>query len=223
MLWSRTCFNAPVSNPLLPIGSTVVRRDVFRDRVWTKGPVRVLASDETSAVTALWPGVVTLASTHFIESKLPGREALRSDSITALANGDYELGEWPWKWNSLVTEIMSERWFTVARMHGEDGALRCWYVNFERPPRWHASGWDTFDLLVDLVVEPDGTWRWKDEDEYAQGRRLGLVTDAEHAAVESARGQAVALVEARAGVFGADPTRRWLPDPAWPLPTLTEA
>jgi predicted RNA-binding protein associated with RNAse of E/G family len=77
------------------------------------------------------------------------------------------------------------------------------------------------DLALDLVVEPDGAWRWKDEDEYAQCRRLGVVTDAEHAAVTRAREQAVALVESRAGVFGEVPARPWLPDPAWPRPTLT--
>lgn len=209
-----------MTEPLLPAGSTAIRRDVFRGRTWTESPVRVLASDATSALTALWPGVVTLASTQFIGSMQPGREALREESIASLASGDYELGEWTWKWASFVTEITSERWFTVTRKYGEDGALLGWYINFERPPLWHGTGWDTFDLLVDLVVEPDGTWHWKDEDEYAQGRRLGLVTDAEHAAVDSAREQALALVKARAGTFGDGPGLRWSPDPAWPLPTL---
>jgi predicted RNA-binding protein associated with RNAse of E/G family len=95
-------------------------------------------------------------------------------------------------------------------------------VNFERPPSWHASGWDTLDLAVDLVVEPDGAWRWKDEDEYAQCRRLGLVTDAEHSAVQAAREQAVAAVQAREGLFGEDAAKLWRPDPAWRRPALAD-
>ncbi|HTJ68018.1 MAG TPA: DUF402 domain-containing protein [Actinospica sp.] len=206
---------------LLPPGSTAVRRDVFRGRVWTEGPARVLASDGASVLATLWPGVSTRAAARFVESGTGRDKALRVASIDALATGEWDMAEWTWRWNAVVTEVVSGRWFTVARMHGEDGVLRYWYVNFERPPAWHASGWDTMDLAVDLVVEPDGAWHWKDEDEYAQCRRLGVITDAEHAAVRQAREQAVALVEARAGLLGDDPARRWSPDPEWTLPTLT--
>ena len=205
---------------LLPVGSTAIRRDVFRGEAWTEAPVRVLAADATSVLTALWPGVTTLAQEMFAESADIHDRAMRSASLDALARGGWGMAEWVWRWNSVVTEVVSGRWFTVARMHGEDGVLGCWYVNFERPPLWHTSGWDTMDLALDLVVEPDGAWRWKDEDEYAQCRRLGLFTDAEHAALGQAREEAVALVEARAGLFGADPAERWLPDPAWPRPRL---
>jgi Protein of unknown function (DUF402) len=207
---------------LLRAGSTAVRRDVFRGRVWTQAPVRVLASDETSAVTALWPGVVTLAAARFAASGADHDKALRAAALDDLAAGAWDMAEWVWRRNGAVTELVSGRWFSVARMYGEDGALGYWYVNFERPPAWHVSGWDTMDLAIDLVVQPDGGWHWKDEDEYAQCRRLGVITDAEHAAVAQAREQAVALVEARAGVFGEDPRRRWLPDAGWPRPTLTE-
>ena len=209
---------------LLPVGSTAVRRDMFRGRVWTESPVRVLAADRSSVRTALWPGVVTRGTAKFVESSETWEKALRAAALDDLVHGEWGMAEWTWRWNSVVSEIVSGRWFTVARMYGEaaGGALACWYVNFERPPAWHASGWDTMDLAVDLVVDPDGRWHWKDEDEYTQARRLGLITDAEHAAVEAARGQAVALVEARAGLFADDPAERWRPDPGWPLPSLSD-
>lgn len=212
-----------VTGPLLPPGSTAVRRDVFRGRVWTQAPVRVLAADAASAVTALWPGVVTLAAASFVASGDGRDKAARAAALDDLASGAWDLAEWVWRWNGAVTEIVSGRWFTVTRLYdGEDGALGGWYVNFERPPAWHASGWDTMDLAVDLVVRPDGAWHWKDEDEYAQCRRLGVISDAEHAAVAGAREQAVALVETRDGLFGEDPAGRWLPDPGWPRPTLSD-
>lgn len=213
-------FNGPMTDALLPPGSTAVRRDVFDGRLWTAAPFRVLSADESTATVALWPGVVTLAATEFIESVRTGDDAIRSQALAAIASGAYQLGEWAWRWNGVVTELVPGRWFTVGRMYGPDGAFRFWYVNFERPPTWRGDGWDTFDLLVDLVVKPDGSRRWKDEDEYAQGRRLGLITDAEHAAVRAAREEAVALVETRSGLFSDDATAAWLPDPAWPLPVL---
>jgi predicted RNA-binding protein associated with RNAse of E/G family len=207
--------------PLLPIGSTAVRRDVFEGRIWTEAPTRVLRADERSVTTAIWPGVRTLASKDFIASK-SGRDAAaaRVGSLDGLAAGTFELGDWTWRWTSFVTDVVDGRWFTVIRIYDQAGPLVCWYVNFERPPSWRPAGWDTMDLALDLVVEPDGRWSWKDEDEYAHSRRLGLVTEAEHAAVDRAREEAVDQVEQRLGVFGQDPGAGWLPDPAWPLPAL---
>lgn len=225
------CLNGGVTETesLLPVGSTAVRRDVFRGRVWTEAPVRVLAADRGSVRTALWPGVVTLAAERFVASGGGRDKALRSAALDDLALGAWGMAEWVWRWTGVVTEVVSGRWFSVARMYNQDGALDCWYVNFERPPSWRVAGWDTMDLAVDLVVEPDGAWRWKDEDEYAQCRRLGLVTDVEHAAVWAAREEAVEAVRAREGLFGVDGGRgdgagagRWLPDPAWLRPSLAD-
>ena len=73
---------------------------------------------------------------------------------------------------------------------------------------------------MDLVVTPDlSACRWKDEDEYAQGRRLGLIDDALHQHVDTARQQVIALIESRQGPF-ADNWSSWKRDPAWPAPAL---
>ncbi|MFF7655247.1 hypothetical protein ACFZCY_36355 [Streptomyces sp. NPDC007983] len=62
-------------------------------------------------------------------------------------------------------------------------------VNFEHPAHRTEGGFDTLDLAVDLVIDPDlSLLRWKDEDEYAHVRRLGIVSDNEHQAVELAPG-----------------------------------
>jgi hypothetical protein len=51
-------------------------------------------------------------------------------------------------------------------------------VNFEHPNRRTEGGFDTFDLTVDLVIDPDlSTLEWKDVDEYAHVRRLGIVSE----------------------------------------------
>ena len=40
-----------------------------------------------------------------------------------------------------------------------------WYVNLQKPFRRTARGFETMDLMLDLVVEVDRSWWWKDEDE----------------------------------------------------------
>ncbi|WP_406099747.1 DUF402 domain-containing protein [Streptomyces sp. NBC_01013] len=112
-------------------------------------------------------------------------------------------------------------WFSINAFYTTTG-LRNRYVNFEHPTRRTETGFDTFDLTVDLVVDPDlSTLTWKDEDEYAHVRRLGIVTDTEHRAVELARAQVLALLDDRAGPF-ADAARwaSWRWNPAWLTPRL---
>lgn len=43
-----------------------------------------------------------------------------------------------------------------------------WYVNLQAPLVVRGDRFDTTDWALDIVVEPDGTWRWKDEDDFAQ-------------------------------------------------------
>jgi hypothetical protein len=84
-------------------------------------------------------------------------------------------------------------------------------------------GIDTFDLFLDLIVTNDLTQvHWKDEDEYASGRWLGVIDEATHAHVEVARQRVLDLIEARQGLFAED-WSSWRPDPNWPLPVLPES
>lgn len=101
----------------------------------------------------------------------------------------------------------------------ETGAFQGWYINLEDPARRWAGGVDTFDHALDVAVEPDRSWVWKDEDEFAE--RTGVLWDRAQAEQIRAEGEAmVALVEA--GDFPFDGT--WCdfaPDPRWgptPLP-----
>ena len=163
--------------------------------------------------------VLAVGSTAVVRGVLRGRMWYE---FAVRARGEWQLADSAWRFTGVVEETVFERWFSVSRMFAADGALLCWYVNFQRPPLWRPDGWDTGDLALDLVVEPDLSWRWKDEDEYEQSRSLGLITDEEHRAVQSAREQALTMVEARGGSFALDVEERWVPDAAWQVPSLPE-
>lgn len=209
-----------MGDQLLTEGSTAVCRGVFKDRVCYERAMRVLASDDSSVTTARWPGTAIRDIVEYIESVRTGSSALRDQARAAHASGQWKLAVDCWQRTGVVEQVASERWFSISRMHDAKGALLCWYINFERAPLWRSDGWETHDLALDLVVAPDGSWQWKDLDEYDQGRRLGLITDAEHKAVQAARSQAVAVVEERSGLLAADPGEPWMPSPDWPLPEL---
>jgi hypothetical protein len=100
-----------------------------------------------------------------------------------------------------------------------------WYANLEFPGApWRdddIAGLDTIDWDLDVWIEPDRTWRWKDEELFAE--RLTVpdaywVDDAER--VRRAGREVIALAEA--GAFPFDGT--WCdftPDPGWSPPPDT--
>ncbi len=114
-----------------------------------------------------------------------------------------------------------------ARVVADDGAeltFACWPgVEGVAPVPWirwiTGHGVDSFDLLLDLVVRPDGAYQLEDEDEFAHACRAGVITEAERVAVLAARDEVIDLVERRAGPFAGD-LGVWRPDPAWPRPEL---
>jgi hypothetical protein len=88
-----------------------------------------------------------------------------------------------------------------------------WYVNLER---WLGRGPRTIDYVddkLDLVVSPEGSVRWKDEDELDLAAAEGLLDATE--------------VRAEAERVVASPTwpsgwEDWRPDSAWPAPVLPD-
>jgi protein associated with RNAse G/E len=201
-------------------GSTVVRRDVLRGRVWTATPYRVVEDSGDALLLACSPCIEILAPTTWIEWLRTGDDNVRKQGIPNLASGRWDLGHWVWRETTVLMRLSPDDCFSVLRFFPADGVPSDWYVNFERPYRRTPIGIDTFDLLLDLVIEPDlSGWSWKDEDEYEQGRRLGLIDDAMHARIEQTRQQVLALIERRDGPFAGAWSSR-APDPSWPLPVL---
>ncbi|MFC5187482.1 DUF402 domain-containing protein [Actinomadura harenae] len=205
-------------------GDTVVRRDVFRGRVWSAHALRVIEDTEHALVTGSCPGADVVAATTWIDWLLTGDTARRDQAVPHLAAGEWELAPWTWRDTVLLMWNPLGEWFSVNAFFdpSDDHRLINWYVNFERPAHRAPTGFDTFDLLLDLVIAPDlSTWRWKDEDEYAHGRRVGVIDDDAHRAVDKARDRAVAMIEQREGPFAPDsPWRHWHWNPAWPAPAL---
>ncbi|MBE1612599.1 DUF402 domain-containing protein [Actinopolymorpha pittospori] len=167
---------------------------------------------------SIWPGVEILTSTTQIESVRTVREGPRYQGVLEAAEGR----------KTLATDVMGatilgfqipDAYFSVLLFFHTDGQFAKWYVNFERPYRRTPIGFDTHDLLLDLVVQPDRTYRWKDEDEYEYGRELGLVDDTDHVQIEKAKDQVLALLEQRRGPFEERWTS-WQRDQTWTLPTM---
>ena len=98
---------------------------------------------------------------------------------------------------------------TLALQWDESWQLRCWYVNLQEPFRESRGGFDFTDLALDVVVAPDGTWAWKDEDDFAEAQQLGIL---DLAAASAVRAEGERVLAERPWPTGWED---WRPDPSW--------
>lgn len=102
-----------------------------------------------------------------------------------------------------------------------DWRFKNWYVNLEEPRQRWSRGVDSVDHFLDISVSPDGSWGWRDEDEFAQAQADGVM-DAELAErVREAGRSAVRAIE-RWGRPFRDGWQDWRPDPSWTVPALPD-
>jgi hypothetical protein len=100
--------------------------------------------------------------------------------------------------------------------------FRCWYINFQEPMRRFALGFESMDLTLDLVIEPElERWVWKDEDEFEYGIRGGWYTPELLAELKAYGERLLADVEARRAPFS-ERWDEWRPEPSWTAVGLPE-
>lgn len=179
-------------------------RDMIYGRAFTEWPQRVVADHGDELRVLLTPGTAGSGPALWIRSMRDNDPTARGRLLEAYARRTWEMGAWVWQRTTRLAVMYADRWFSIAPIWDERREFRGWYVNFQLPFTRTVDGIDTSDLHIDLVVEPDLTYRWKDEDEYALAIRLGLVPDDWQQAIESAREQALEMVERRDGPFGED-------------------
>ena len=96
-----------------------------------------------------------------------------------------------------------------------------YYVNMEEPFRRTPIGFDTNDHTLDIVVRPDLSWRWKDEEQFAGLIEAGRYTPEFGEFVRNEGRSAVELIEGRKPPFGAG-WEAWEPPADWECPSLVD-
>ena len=172
-------------------------------------------------------------------SAIPATVVERTSSRVVLWIAPETPVRWPRGMRLPIAELAEQRWpheearwyggrlmiaepgasHSVYLTWGKDGELVGWYVNLEEPWRESPFGFDTTDHLLDVWIEPDRSWRWKDEDELAEAVEIGLFTPAKADAIRAEGERAIERIEAWSTPFD-EGWETWRPDPDWPLPEL---
>jgi hypothetical protein len=197
-------------------GDTVVVQEVWRNRIWAARPMTVVR-DEGEFVVLWFPrGTKWQAPTNPPTRR---REANRGERLaTSALSGDWVFVEREWEVSTLSL-MHSGDWHALWVSWLPDGTHWGWYVNLQEPFRRTRLGFETMDLMLDVIVDPDRTWRWKDEDELEMFVARGVI-DAGLADRLRAEALAVAQRAERNEPPFSEPWPQWRPDPAWTVPEL---
>jgi len=94
-----------------------------------------------------------------------------------------------------------DRWYNVFRFSNSDRVLQKFYCNINAPPQFDGRVLSYVDLDIDVLVEPDLTYRILDEDDFEQNaRRYGYPEEIQTNA-RRALAEVIGLIESRAFPF----------------------
>jgi len=206
--------------PFAP-GREVLYRNIDGPRLASVRPCRVVSDDDRGLL--LW---LARGSAVGIELTRDGR-GLRDLPFDEWIGLETQVVAGVWQGPGLLKFIPPDADHSVWFFRDDRGHFTGWYVNLEeRALRWDdggVAGVDVIDQDLDVVVRPDRSWVWKDEDEFTE--RLAYpdhywVHDEQAVRAEGRR--VIKMVEA--GDFPFDGTwTEFHPDPSWPVPAALPA
>jgi hypothetical protein len=198
-------------------GRLVLHRDTHHGRVAFVHPARVISDDGRGLL--LW---VARGSVVAVERTLDDRGP-RDMPFSEWAAAPKALRMTTWRGPGVLRFFPNDVDHSVWFFRDDAGEFTNYYVNLEeRAVRWDdgdVAGIDVTDQDLDIVVRPDRSWEWKDEDEFAE--RLALPEHywvPDEAAVWAEGRKVIKQIEA--GEFPFDGTwTDFRPDPSWPTPS----
>jgi hypothetical protein len=202
-------------------GRLIMHRNVRRGRIGWVRPARVVADDERGLL--LWLARDTPVAN---ELAADGR-GMRAMPFTEWIATGYVLAPGRWHGPPILMLLPPGAAHSVWWWFDDHGRFASWYVNLEEPGvRWDdgpVAGIDVVDQDLDIVVRPDRSWAWKDEDEFVE--RLAFPEHywvPDEAAVRAEGERVIKQIEA--GDFPFDGTwTDFVPDPAWSPPASLPA
>jgi hypothetical protein len=203
-------------------GNLAVRRHFMRGHAMSRAWVGRVAADDDRG---LWLWFAT--GSAFRDIGAADGRTFREVPFQEWGRTPRAMRELRWTGDVLMLHQPQAAYSVWFFFRGTGGGFDGWYVNLERPGvRWAAAGLagiDTVDYDLDIVVAPERTWRWKDEDEFRAHLAVPDVywCDDEQSVRDTGR-EVVKLVEAREFPFDGSATS-FRPDPQWTVPTAMPA
>ena len=94
-----------------------------------------------------------------------------------------------------------DRWYNIFRFSQPDGTLRNYYCNVNVPAKFDGETLSYVDLDLDILVDPDFSYRLLDVEDFERNARLFGYTEEIQANARQALTELIGLIETRAFPF----------------------
>ena len=201
-------------------GDHVAYRGIVNSRVRIARPVTVVEDRPERTILLLVPGAQCKFPSDLLARKYDNSAAEIPSRWQVQASGQWAMIDWVWQAQRFLIFMEPGAYYTTNLLWcDETDEFRAWYVNFEQPFRRTPIGFDSLDLELDLVIQADGTQRWKDEAEYHEGIQQGGISAEEVRQIDAAKPIVLERIARKEEPFD---TRwlNWMPSYEWAIPEL---
>ncbi|SEE86172.1 Protein of unknown function [Arthrobacter alpinus] len=176
-------------------------------------PVTVVADDDRHLAVWLAPGTRMLyqviADGSDIRSLEGGKRfiAPRAQAVRK------------WSGSGILAVFQPETMYSVWFFETQSGLRDSYYVNIEEPFTRTEQGIVSSDLVLDVVVKADHSFKYKDEDELEFAHQAGVLSSSRVMEIQRAAADAIVTVNSWGFPFNAG-FEAFQPDRTWPVPAL---
>ena len=201
-------------------GTQILQQNLWRDRLTVSRPVTVV--EDVSNYLALYTHSHAPYRTMAIKDRYSIPVSERIDIYMDMVNPDFghleerESGDY-----HVLTLNPPNSWHSVWLFWTVEWQLKFWYVNLQTPIRRTSRGILVQDCALDIVVDPDMSWSWKDEDEFRELTNRGFFTEGQVSSIRAEADRMVQVIEVKASPFS-DGWEKWRPNMSWSVPKIPE-
>lgn len=202
-------------------GDNCVLRGIVNDQVWLAQSVIVVKDRPDETILLLIPG----AQCAYPEGYWRWKENKDYSQGTRWQEAKQErmvLKKFAWQTNRILMFLEPDKYYSCFLLwdHKSD-QFNCYYINYQLPYQRSHCGFDTLDLDLDIVIDPQYTWKWKDEDDYQEGIREGGIKREWVDGIEQSHAEVFNRIEKRSYPLDGS-WLNWQPEREWFPPTLPE-
>ncbi len=201
-------------------GTQILQQDLWGKRLVTSRPVTVVKDTPEYLALYTHPNAPFRSNTINDRYSMPVSQRIDIymemldpcvEQLEERVSGDYHV----------LTLTPPDSWHSVWLFWTADWKLERWYVNLQAPIRRMSRCILVQDYALDIAVNPDMSWLWKDEDEFEELIDRGFFTEYQISLIQTEADRMIQTIENKGSPFS-DRWENWRPDTNWPIPKVPE-
>jgi hypothetical protein len=202
-------------------GDHCVFRGIVNHQVWSARSVIVVKDQPDETVLLLIPGADCVFPEGYWRWK-KNKDYSQGTRWQEAKQENIVYIEFAWQTNRILIFLEPGKYYACFMFWDHaSGQFNGYYINYQLPYVRSHCGFDTLDLDLDIVIDPQYRWEWKDEDHYQEGIRQGGIKSEWVAAIEESHAEVLSRIARRSYPLDGS-WLDWQPDEEWGLPKLPE-